>query len=110
VRYEIEGPLVPASACHCSQCRRHHGALGIYSLAPSERFKIKGDRNLTWYDSSPGIRRGFCRNCGSKLFWERIGGGQLDVTLGSIDAPTGLRVEKNLHLEDAGDYYDPPSR
>ena len=108
VRYEIEGPLLPASACHCSQCRRWQGALGMYSLAPTERYKIKGQRNLAWYESSPGVRRGFCKVCGSKLFWERVGSGQLDVTLGSIDPPSGLRIEKQIRTADAGDYYDPP--
>lgn len=110
IRYEIEGPLPPPSACHCTQCRRNHGALGVYTLAPADRYKIKGKRNLVWYESSPGIRRGFCRNCGSKLFWERSGSGQLDVAVGTIDPPTGLKIEKNIYLADAGDYYDPPSR
>jgi hypothetical protein len=110
VRYEIEGALASPSACHCGQCRRQHGALGVYTLAPAERYKIKGSRNITWYESSPGIRRGFCRNCGSKLFWERADSGQLDVTMGSMDQPTGLKISKHIHLEDAGDYYDPPSR
>lgn len=110
IRYEIEGPLPPPSACHCAQCRRYHGALGVYTLAPVERYKIKGRRNLAWYESSPGIKRGFCRICGSKLFWERTGSGQLDVTVGTIDPPTGLKIEKHIYLADAGDYYDPPSR
>ena len=108
VRYEIEGPLPPASACHCERCRRWQGALGIYSLAPSDRYKITGQRHLAWYESSPGIRRGFCKICGSKLFWERMGSGQLDVTLGSMDPPVGLKIEKQIKTEDAGDYYDPP--
>ncbi len=103
-------PLPPPSACHCVQCRRHQGALGVYTLAPEERYTIKGKRNLAWYKSSPGIRRGFCRNCGSKLFWQRSGSDQLDVTLGSMDEPTGLKIEKHIYLADAGDYYDPPSR
>jgi hypothetical protein len=110
VRYEIAGPLAAPSACHCVQCRRHQGALGVYTLAPEERYTIKGKRNLAWYESSPGIRRGFCRNCGSKLFWQRSGSDQLDVTLGSMDEPTGLKIEKHIYLADAGDYYDPPSR
>jgi hypothetical protein len=110
VRYQIAGPLPPPSACHCAQCRRQHGALGVYTLAPEDRYTIEGDGNLAWYDSSPTIRRGFCRVCGSKLFWQRRGSGQLDVTLGSIDEPTGLKIEKHIYLPDAGDYYDPPSR
>jgi hypothetical protein len=110
VRYEIDGPLPAPSACHCAQCRRQHGALGVYTLAPTDRYKIKGKRHVAWYESSLGIRRGFCKICGSKLFWERIGSGQLDVTLGTIDAPTGLKIERQIYLADAGDYYDPPSR
>jgi hypothetical protein len=110
VRYEITGPLPAPSACHCAQCRRQHGALGVYTLAPEDRYTITGGRNLAWYQSSPGIRRGFCRLCGSKLFWERGGSGQIDVTLGSMDEPTGLKIEKHIYLADAGDYYDPPSR
>ena len=110
IEIEIRGKLRDVVVCHCGQCRRSHGALGVYTLAPSERYKIKGDRNLAWFESSPGIRRGFCRVCGSKLFWERIGSGQLDVTMGSIDPPSGLKIVKHIHLEDAGDYYDPPSR
>jgi hypothetical protein len=110
VRYEIDGPLPAPSACHCGQCRRQHGALGVYTLAPTDRYKIKGKRHIAWYESSPGIRRGFCKICGSKLFWERVGSGQLDVTLGTIDPPAGLKIERQIYIADAGDYYDPPSR
>jgi hypothetical protein len=110
VRYEIQGALAAASACHCSQCRRHHGALGVYTLAPAERYKITGGRHVAWYESSPGIRRGFCRICGSKLFWKRVGSGQLDAVVGTLDPPTGLIIERHIHLPDAGDYYDPPKR
>jgi len=63
VRYEIDGPLPAPSACHCGQCRRQHGALGVYTLAPTDRYKIKGKRHIAWYESSPGIRRGFCKIC-----------------------------------------------
>jgi hypothetical protein len=110
VRYEIQGPLAPPSACHCGQCRRQHGALGVYTVAPVERYRIKGDRDISWFESSTGVRRGFCRVCGSKLFWERVGSVQLDVTIGSMDLPTSLKIGRQIHLEDAGDYYDPPGR
>ena len=110
VRYEIEGPLPAPSACHCAQCRRQHGALGVYTLAPTDHYRIKGGRHIVWYESSPGIRRGFCKHCGSKLFWERADSGQLDVVVGTMDPPTRLKIEKNIFLADAGDYYDPPSR
>ena len=110
IEIEIRGKLRDVVVCHCGQCRRQHGAPPSYTSAPWANVTVRGEKNLRWYQSSAQARRGFCRVCGSKLFWERIGSGQLDVTMGSIDPPSGLKIVKHIHLEDAGDYYDPPSR
>ncbi|MEC7554198.1 MAG: hypothetical protein VX122_03665 [Pseudomonadota bacterium] len=31
---------------------------------------IRGEDNVAWYESSREVKRGFCRVCGSKLFWK----------------------------------------
>ena len=75
---------------------------------PRAALQLDADGPLRWFESSPGTRRGFCGTCGSVLFWERIGGGARSVTLGSLDGPTGLRIERHVFVAEAGDYYDPP--
>jgi hypothetical protein len=107
VRYRVKGPVRAAlSACHCSQCRRHHGALGVFSSADAAAVEIEGVDKLRWYRSSDGARRAFCRVCGSKLFWQEVGGAALDIAAGSFDRPAGLKLARHIYVASKGDYYE----
>jgi hypothetical protein len=107
VRYRVFAPLKPVSACHCSQCRRQHGALGSYSGGlPVESVVIEGTGHLHWYQSSASARRGFCAECGSKLFWQAMDQRTIDIAVGSLDQPTGLRLARHIFVADKGDYYE----
>jgi hypothetical protein len=61
--------------------------------------------DLVWYRSSEIARRGFCRRCGSNLFWDPLEGEVTQVSLGALDAPTGLKLERHVHVASMGDYY-----
>ena len=45
------------------------------------------------------------RTAGVDLFWDG-GGDQLSIFAGSLDAPSGLVLDRHIHCEDKGDYYD----
>jgi hypothetical protein len=70
VRYESTGPFNTMMSCHCSMCRKHHGAaFATYVSAPLDSFRwISGADALIEYKSSPqgGIRNS-CRVCGSTV-------------------------------------------
>jgi len=104
VRYRVEGPVRPPVACHCSQCRRASGHYVAAIAAPREAVAIEGA--VTWYASSPGVRRGFCPVCGANLFWDADRRATLSIFAGSLDGPTGLRLAGHIHVADKGDYYD----
>ncbi len=106
VRFEISGELTVPAMCHCAMCRRSHGALGVYTTAPAERVRITGDDQIAWFSSSEMAERGFCRQCGSKLFWRKKGGGELDIAMGALDGATGLKATKHIWVTFKGDYYD----
>jgi len=107
IRYRVRAPLRPAlSACHCSQCRRQHGALGVFTAAPAAAVEIEGEDKLRWYRSSATARRGFCGVCGAKLFWQEIGGSDLDFAAGSLDDTTGLKLSSHIYVASKGDYYE----
>ena len=108
VRFEIKGPMRDVLICHCRQCRRQHGHPAAFTNAPAERFEFLEQRGLSWYRSSEKAERGFCRECGSALFYRRIGNPTLSVTAGSLEDPTGLRCNAHLFIASKADYYELP--
>lgn len=105
VRFEVAGPLPPPDACHCSQCRRQSGHVWASSDVPRDALTLAGEGEIAWYRSSEKVRRGFCRRCGSVLFWDPIGRDRIAVAMGAFDAPTGTHLEKHIFTADKGDYY-----
>ena len=69
VKFEINGPLVAPSNCHCTMCRKQHGAAfrSRARVAISDFKWVQGEDLVTFYESSPGGFRGFCRVCGSPI-------------------------------------------
>lgn len=105
VRYSVTGGLRPVIACHCSQCRRATGNYMTATAAMRETLIVDGAENITWFTSSDTARRGFCRICGSNLFWEGKDLPYTSITAGSLDNPTGLTLDRHIYVADKGDYY-----
>ncbi len=106
VAFEIHGPLRPVIACHCTQCRKQTGTYMSATAAADSDLVFTEKKGLAWFRSSPGAKRGFCRNCGSPLFWKRDGSTTTSITAGCIDGPTGAPLEGHIFCESAGDYYE----
>jgi hypothetical protein len=69
IRFELTPPLGPLSHCHCESCRLSRGAAFVtWTSVPASRFVIRNG-DISWYRSSPGIRWGFCANCGSSMVY-----------------------------------------
>lgn len=72
VRFRANLPSKWVAHCHCTCCRRAHGApLVTWAGFPSEQFSLEPDAEQpTWYQSSPGAQRAFCTKCGSPMFFQ----------------------------------------
>lgn len=106
IAFEVEGPLAAPDACHCSQCRRQSGHYWASTDVPLAALTLTGADNLSWFQSSPRVRRGFCKTCGSALFWEPLGQDRIAIAMGAFDAPTGTSLAIHIHVADKGDYYE----
>lgn len=109
VRFRVRGPLRGVVNCHCGQCRRTHGHYAAYTEAPWAAVAFDADAGLGWFESSAEARRGFCRQCGASLFWERVGADAVSIAAGSLDQPSGLTTVGNIFVADKADYYDLPA-
>lgn len=96
VTYRIgtEEPLDGLTVCHCRQCNRWAGGPAHYAVCRTSEIVVEGE--VTWFQSSADVKRGFCARCGSSLFWQSEPGNRLYVTAGSIDPPTGLAVGEHI--------------
>ena len=106
VRYRVTGPLRPIIYCHCSQCRRTSGHFVAATSVTKEALVIDADESLEWFDSSESASRGFCRRCGSSLFWLPNLRDYVSIMAGTLDDSSGLEAVEHICVSDKGDYYE----
>jgi hypothetical protein len=106
VRFRVRGALRGVIYCHCSQCRKQSGHFFAATSAAAADLSVTGEDLLTWYAASEEARRGFCRVCGSALFWKRVGADEVSILAGAFEKPTGLKGEVHIYVADKGDYYE----
>jgi hypothetical protein len=103
VRFEVELPARFCVHCHCSMCRRNHGAAFVTWFAvPKTNFRfLAGDGAVSRYQSSAHGARSFCSRCGSSLFCENDHDPDtIDVTLASMTGPIDRAPEAHVYFDD----------
>lgn len=106
VRFEVKAVRETVTVCHCGQCRRTSGHLWASTNAPAEDLVFSTDEGLEWYASSHFAKRGFCKFCGSSLFWKMESEADIAIAAGCLDDTTGLTTGKHIFVADKGSYYD----
>ena len=101
VRYTAQIPVLEASLCHCRMCQRATGGFAA-ALVTVPRAAVDWHGAPTWFDSSPIAQRPFCPRCGSPLGFAFRDSPDMELTLGSFDAPeaftpTGHFGTESLH-------------
>lgn len=108
IRYEIQGELDDLAYCHCSKCRRALGsAFGAFARVDTDGFRwLSGEEFISTYESSAGVYRCFCRQCGSslgaleeenKLSW---------VALGTVTGDPGLRAKAHIFVSSKAPWHE----
>ena len=105
VRFHTEGALRGVVYCHCSQCRKQTGLYYAATDVDVCNLAIEGEDSLTWYAASGFAKRGFCKTCGSALFWKRNGADRVSILAGAFDLPSGLAAERHIFVAGKGDFY-----
>ena len=94
VRYRVNGPLFHVTHCHCSMCRRQHGAaFATYAQFKPGDFEWTAGAALVRCFETP-TRAGwcFCSVCGSSLAGSD-GGEVTSITLASVTGDPGIEPE-----------------
>lgn len=109
ITFEVSNKLGSNDACHCVQCRKWSGHFLATTEVPRSALKIHGTENLKWFQSSDKVRRGFCIECGSSLFFDPVDKSKHDwigISMGAFDSPTGTPLGLHIFVAEKGDYYE----
>lgn len=100
IQYRATLPAKWVAHCHCSICRRAHGA-GFVTWAGFSSGLVavlSGAEFLSRYHSSALATRTFCSRCGSMLFFESgQWPGETHVTLASLESTEGLEPQAHAY-------------
>ncbi len=102
VRYRLGPRLYPPTLCHCESCRRASGApaVGWLTVACADFDCTAGQPQEI--ESSPGVWRAFCGACGAPLSYRNARRpGEIDVTIGTLDAPDRAVPVDHIWMADA---------
>lgn len=112
VRYECSAEPMIMGNCHCRDCQRSTGtAFAAAMLVPRDAITITGE--VKYYDvtgdSGNVISRGFCPNCGSRLFGGRANTNFISIMVSSLDDPSEFSPALDLYTASAQpwDYMNP---
>ncbi|MBT8137454.1 MAG: GFA family protein [Gammaproteobacteria bacterium] len=102
VRFELRLPTKWCAHCHCTICRRAHGAGFVTWVGvDAEQFLITaGEDQLHRFRSSNEAIRSFCASCGSTMLFEsQKWPGEVHVVLANIATPIDREPEGHAYLE-----------
>lgn len=92
-------------ACHCDMCRRWAGA-PMMAVEAGGEVKFDGEEHVAVYGSSQWAERGFCRTCGTHLFFRLRNQPHYALPVGLLDEGPSWRFAKEIFVEEKPDFYD----
>lgn len=109
VRYRAVAPFGEMTNCHCTDCRKSHGAaFATYIEVPRERFSyVQGEGELHSFQAESGLQRYFCRNCGS-IIWNGSSNPPEAywITAGMLDTPIDRKPDAHIFIRSKVPWYD----
>ncbi|MFN3233557.1 MAG: GFA family protein [Alphaproteobacteria bacterium] len=92
-------------ACHCNMCRQWAG--GPYlAVDCGTDVRFEGEQHIGTFGSSDWAERGFCKTCGSNLFYRVKASGQLIVAAGLFEDQDGFVFDHQVFVDERPTYYD----
>lgn len=89
-------------ACHCNMCQKW--ASGPYMAISCSDVVFESEENVGVYKSSEWGERGFCKNCGSSLFWRMTG--YYGVSEGAFDDVGEITMTTEVFIEEKPAHYE----
>lgn len=85
-------------ACHCSICRKWGGG-PLLSVESHDGIAWEGGESVAVYDSSEWAQRGFCKHCGTHLFYRLREGGFHAIPAGLFEQMAQFALTTQVFID-----------
>lgn len=93
------------NACHCGMCRRWSGG-PFMALSCGSEVDFAGEENIAVFDSSDWAERGFCKQCGSHLFYRLKDSAEMEIPVGLFeDNSEDINFKQQVFIDRKPNYY-----
>jgi len=92
-------------ACHCGMCRKWGGG-PLMAIDCGTDVSFEGEENITVYNSSEWAERGFCKECGSHLFYRLKGNQKYIMSVGLFENTDDFVFNHQVFIDKKPAYYE----
>jgi hypothetical protein len=85
-------------ACHCGMCRRWSGGSPLFCAA-TKTATFEGEDKLGRFDSSDWAQRGFCKHCGTVLFYFLKPTQMYLMSVGAFDDQSPFKLVREIFID-----------
>jgi len=91
--------------CHCGMCRRWGGG-PAFSIDGGKGIKFSGEEFITTYSSSDWAERGFCKRCGTHLFYRLKNSDFCNFPVGLMENSAPFKFHMQIFIDSKPDSYE----
>ena len=91
--------------CHCGVCRRWGGG-PLMAIHCGTEVQITGNNNVSIFDSSEWAERGFCKICGTHLYYRLKQSQEYIVPAGLFQDQDGLTLKEQIFIDKKPGFYE----
>lgn len=109
IQFEVTGPIQGVGNCHCSICRKLHGApFSTYAQVGADSLKlVSGDAHVRVYKSSEEVERTFCDTCGANFTFRWSGLPEaVWVAAGLLEDDPQLRPQHHMFVGSKASWHE----
>ncbi|CBV43097.1 GFA family protein [Halomonas elongata] len=104
VTLSVEAERQNVAACHCQMCRTWGGG-PLLAMESVGRVTLEGEDQVSIYASSDWAERGFCRHCGTHLFYRLRTGEHYAVPVGLVDSGEAWTFDSQIFIDEKPGWY-----
>lgn len=104
VTYSAEEVKTDVHSCHCQICLRWSG--GPAFAVSVGQVSFNSEHNIARFDSSEWAERGFCRRCGTNLFYHLKQTDHYVLWMGTFDELIAFKLAGEIYIDKKPALYD----